>query len=153
VIGNKEQSIDRLAPNYVFSTPVAQDILDFFHQFARDVVSKDTRSIAANYARAYETGRDAFGRVVYDTPYPLMFGPSPPNLEYVHITKICIEKSRAYLRGSIKFDYINIFAGLVAVWNQILTLTHHCGIFHFKRCQFLSSNLKINNLTLENAVF
>ena len=110
------QSIDRLAPNYVFSTPVPQDILDFFHQFARDVVSKDKRRIAANYARAYETHKDAFGRAGYDTPYPLMFSPSPPHLEYVHITKIRIENSRAYLRGSINFDYINIFAGLVGVW-------------------------------------
>jgi hypothetical protein len=95
---------------------VPQDILDFFHQFARDVVSKDTRRIAANYARAYETNQDAFGRVVYDTPYPLLLGPSPPHLEYVHITKIRIENNRAYLRGSINFDYINIFAGLVGVW-------------------------------------
>ena len=110
------QSIDRLAPNYVFSTPVPQGILDFFHQFARDVVSKDKRRIAANYARAYETHRDAFGRAVYDTPFPLMFSPSPPHLEYVHITKIRIENNRAYLRGSMKFDYVNIFAGLVGVW-------------------------------------
>jgi len=111
-----KKSIDRRAPNFVFSTPVPQDILDFFHQFARDVVSKDKRRIAANYARAFETSRDAFGRVEFDTPYPLMFGPSPPHLEYVHITKIRIEKNRAYLRGSMKFDYINIFAGLVGVW-------------------------------------
>ncbi|NNL76544.1 MAG: hypothetical protein HKO68_09435 [Desulfobacterales bacterium] len=110
------QSIDRLAPNYVFSTPVPQDILDFFHQFARDVVSKDKRRIAANYARAYETNKDAFGRAILDTPYPLLFSPLPPHLEYVHITKIRIENNRAYLRGSMKFDYINIFAGLVGVW-------------------------------------
>jgi hypothetical protein len=45
-----------------------------------------------------------------------MFGPSPPHLEYVHITKIRIENNRAYLRGSIKFDYVNIFAGLIGVW-------------------------------------
>ena len=57
-----EKSIDRLAPNYVFSTPVPQDILDFFHQFAKAVVSKDTRRIAANYARAYEPHRDVFGQ-------------------------------------------------------------------------------------------
>ena len=110
------QSIDRLAPNYVFSTPVPQEILDFFHQFAKDAISKEPRRIAANYARAYETHRDAFGRVVFDTPFPLMFGPSPPHLEYVHITKIRIENNRAYLRGSMKFDYINIFAGLIGVW-------------------------------------
>jgi CubicO group peptidase (beta-lactamase class C family) len=109
-------SIDRLAPNYVFSTPVPQDILDFFRQFARDIVSKDPRRIAANYARAYEPNRDAFGRAEYDTPYPLMFSVMPPHLEYVHITKIRIENNRAYLRGSMKFDYINIFAGLVGVW-------------------------------------
>jgi CubicO group peptidase (beta-lactamase class C family) len=111
-----EQSIDTLAPNYVFSTPVPQDILDFFHQFAQDVVSKDTRRIAANYARAYEQDQDFMGRDIFDSPYPLMFGPSPPHLEYVHITKIRVEKNRAYLRGSMKFDYINIFAGLDGVW-------------------------------------
>jgi CubicO group peptidase (beta-lactamase class C family) len=106
-----------LAPNYVFSTPVPQDILDFFHQFAQDIVSRDRRRIAANYARAYEHGQDIFGRDIWDTPYPLMFGPSPPYLEYVHITKIRIENNRAYLRGTLKFDYINIFAGLDGVWS------------------------------------
>jgi len=110
------QSVDRLAPNYVFSTPVPQDILDFFHQFAEDIVSKDPRRIAANYARAYEPNRNAYGEVVYDTPYPLMFSANAPHLEYVHITKIRIENNRAYLRGSMKFDFINIFAGLVGVW-------------------------------------
>lgn len=110
------QIIDSLAPNYVFSTPVPQDILDFFHQFASDIVSKDPRRIAANYARAYETHRDAFGRVIYDTPFPLVLSPSPPHLEFVHITKIRVENNRAYLRGRMKFDYVNIFAGLVGVW-------------------------------------
>ncbi len=52
------QYTDIFAPNYVFSTPVPQDILDFFHQFAQDIVSKDTRRIAENYARAYEHSRD-----------------------------------------------------------------------------------------------
>jgi CubicO group peptidase (beta-lactamase class C family) len=110
------QSIDTLAPNYVLSTPVPQEILDFFHQFAQDIVSMDTRRIAANYARAYETHLDAFGRVIYDTPFPLMLSASPPHLEYVHITKIRVENNRAYLRGRMKFDYINIFAGLVGEW-------------------------------------
>ena len=91
------QYTDRLAPNYVFSTPVPQDILDFFHQFAQDVVTKDTRRIAENYARAYDHSRDVFA-----TPSRLMFGGSPPHLEYVHITKIRIENYRAYLRGSLK---------------------------------------------------
>ena len=94
-----------------------QDILNFFHQFAQDIVSRDRRRIAANYARAYEQGQDIFGRDIWDTPYPLMFGPSPPYLEYVHITKIRIENNRAYLRGTLKFDYINIFAGLDGVWS------------------------------------
>ena len=106
-----EQYAARLAPNYVFSTPVPQDILDFFQQFAQDIVSKDTRRIAQNYARGYEHGRDIFA-----SPSRLMFGPSPPHLEYVHITKIRIENNRAYLRGRLKFAYINIFAGLDGVW-------------------------------------
>jgi CubicO group peptidase (beta-lactamase class C family) len=102
---------DILEPNYVFATPVPQDILDFFHQFAQAIDSKDTRRIAQNYARGYEHGRDIFA-----SPSRLMFGVSPPHLEYVHITKIRIENNRAYLRGSLKFDYINIFAGLDGVW-------------------------------------
>jgi CubicO group peptidase (beta-lactamase class C family) len=110
------QPTDILAPNYVFSTPVPEDILDFFHQFAQDIVSRDRRRIAANYARAYEQGQDMFGRDIFDTPYRLMFGPSPPYLEYVHITRIRIENNRAYLRGTLKYDYINIFAGLNGVW-------------------------------------
>jgi hypothetical protein len=57
-----------------------------------------------------------FGRDIYDTPYPLMFGPSPPHLEYVHITRIRVEKNRAYLRGTLKFNFIHIFAGLDGVW-------------------------------------
>jgi CubicO group peptidase (beta-lactamase class C family) len=105
------QYIDRLAPNYVFSTPVPQDILDFFHEFAQDIDSKDTRRIAQNYARAYEHSRD-----IHASPSRLMFSASPPHLEYVHITKIRIENNRAYLRGSLKFNYINIFAGLQGVW-------------------------------------
>jgi len=106
----------RLVPNYVFSTPVPQDILDFFNQFAQDIVSKDRRRIAANYARAYEYDLNVLGRDIFHTPYPLMFGVWPPHLEYVHITKIRIENNRAYLRGTLKFDYINIFAGLDGVW-------------------------------------
>jgi CubicO group peptidase (beta-lactamase class C family) len=105
------QYTDSLAPNYVFSTPVPQDILDFFHQFAQDIDSKDTRRIAQNYARAYEHRKDIFA-----SPSRLMFGPSPPHLEYVHITRIRIENNRAYLRGTLKFHYINIFAGLHGVW-------------------------------------
>jgi hypothetical protein len=110
------QYTDILAPNYVFSTPVPKDILDFFHHFAEDIVSRDRRRIAANYARAYEQGRDIFGRDIFNTSYPLMFGPSPPHLEYVHITRIRVENNRAYLRGTLKFDYVNIFAGLNGVW-------------------------------------
>jgi hypothetical protein len=96
------QYTDILAPNYVFSTPVPQDILDFFHQFAQDIVSKDTLRIAENYARGYDHGRDTFA-----SPSRLMFGGggSPPHLEYVHITKIRIENNRAYLRGSLKFAF------------------------------------------------
>jgi len=94
------QHTDILKPNYIFSTPVPQDILDFFHQFAQDVASKDTRRIAGHYARGYDHNRDIFA-----TPSRLLFGGSPPHLEYVHVTKIRIEKNRAYLRGSLKFDH------------------------------------------------
>jgi len=96
------QYTDILAPNYIFSTPVPQDILDFFHQFAQDIVSKDTLRIAENYARGYDHGRDTFA-----SPSRLMFGGggSPPHLEYIHITKIRIENNRAYLRGSLKFAF------------------------------------------------
>ena len=105
------QYTDTLAPNYVFSTPVPQDILEFFDQFAQDIDSKDSRRIAANYARAYNHRKD-----IFDSPSRLILGPSPPHLEYVHITKIRIENNRAYLRGTLKFNFIHIFAGLDGVW-------------------------------------
>jgi len=89
-----------LEPNYVLSTPVPQEILEFFHQFAEDVASKDTPRIARNYARAYDHSRDTF-----TSPSRLMFSGSPPPMEYVHVTKIRIENNRAYLRGSLKFNY------------------------------------------------
>jgi Beta-lactamase len=95
---------DILAPNFVFSTPVPQDILDFFHQFAQDIDSKDTRRIAENYARVYDHGRPPLFSRSWSSSR-LMFGRNPPLLEYVHITKIRIEKNRAYLRGSVKFAY------------------------------------------------
>ena len=102
--------IDRFAPNYVFSTPVPQDILDFFHQFAQDIITKDTRRIAENYARAYDHSRDTFA-----SPSRLMFGGIAPHLEYVHITKIRIENNRAYLRGRLKFHY-RTYAGSQGVF-------------------------------------
>jgi CubicO group peptidase (beta-lactamase class C family) len=102
---------DIIAPNYVFSTPVPQDILDFFHQFAQDIANNDRRRIAQSYARAYDHKRD-----IFTTPSRVVLAPGPPPLEYVHITKIRIEKNRAYLRGTLKFTYINIFAGHDGVW-------------------------------------
>ena len=104
------QYADRLAPNYVFSTPVPQDILDFFHEFAQAVVTKDTRRIAENYALAYDHSRDVFA-----SPSRLMFGGSPPHLEFVHITRIRIENHRAYLRGSLKFAH-RTYAGPQGVY-------------------------------------
>ena len=97
-------------PNYVFSTPVPQEILDFFQQFAQDIVSKNTRRIAANYARGYDRTQDIFA-----SPFRLMFGGSPPHLEYVHITKIRMEKNRAYLRGSLKIAH-RTYAGPQGVY-------------------------------------
>ena len=99
------QHDDMKAPNFVFSTPVPPDILDFFHQFAGDIISKDKRRISANYARIYDHGRPPlFSRRSWSAS-PLMFGRNPPHLEYVHITKIRVEKHRAYMRGSLKFKY------------------------------------------------
>jgi hypothetical protein len=45
-----------------------------------------------------------------------MFGTNPPRLEYVHINKIRVENNRAYLRGTMKFDFVQIFAGLDGTW-------------------------------------
>jgi len=98
------QQTDTLAPNFIFSTPVPQDILDFFHQFAQDIVSKDKRRIVANYARIYDFGPPPLFSRNWSSSR-LMFGRSPPHLEFVHITKIRVEKNRAYLRGRVKFDF------------------------------------------------
>jgi CubicO group peptidase (beta-lactamase class C family) len=110
------QYTDILEPNYVFSTPVPQDMLDFFDQFARDIVSKNTRRIARNYARAYDHTRD-----IFTSPSRLMFGGVQPHLEYIHITKIRIENNRAYLRGSLKFAFISLLghAGIFPLENAI----------------------------------
>ena len=98
------QDTDMVAPNFVFSTPVPRDILDFFHQFARDIASKDRRRVAVNYARIYDRGPPPlFSRHWSNTR--LMFSRNPPLLQYVNITKLRVENHRAYLRGSIKFDY------------------------------------------------
>ncbi len=97
-------------PNYVFSTPVPREILDFFHQFAQDVAARDTHRIAGHYARGYDHSRD-----IFSSPSRLMFGGSPPQLEYVHITRIRIEKNRAYLRGRMKFAY-RTYAGSQGVF-------------------------------------
>ena len=95
---------DIFAPNFIFSTPVPQDILDFFQQFAQDIISKDRRRVAANYARVYDLGPPPlFSRNWSSTR--LMFSRSPPLLEYVYITKVRIENNRAYLRGSVKFNH------------------------------------------------
>ena len=108
------QFTDLRAPNYVFSTPVPQDILDFFHQFAQDIFSKDKRRMAENYARIYDHGPPPLFSRSWSSSR-LMFGRSPPPLEYVYITKIRIENNRAYLRGSLKFDY-RTYAGSQGVF-------------------------------------
>jgi hypothetical protein len=105
---------DTFAPNFVFSTPVPQDILDFFYQFAQDIISKDSRRMAANYARVYDLGPPPlFSRNWSSTR--LMFSRSPPLLEYVYITKVRIENNRAYLRGNVKFAH-RTFAGSQGVF-------------------------------------
>ncbi len=95
---------DVVAPNFVFSTPVPQDILDFFHQFAQDIASQDRRRVAQNYARIYDRGPPPLFSRNW-SPNRLMFSRNPPYLEFVHITKLRIENHRAYLRGNVKFDY------------------------------------------------
>jgi hypothetical protein len=108
------QYTDVVTPNYVFSTPVPQYILDFFHQFAQDIASKDRRRVAANYARIYDRGPPPlFSRNWSSTR--LMFSRSPPLLEYVYITKVRIENNRAYLRGNVKFAH-RTFAGSQGVF-------------------------------------
>jgi hypothetical protein len=109
-----EQYTDIRAPNFVFSTPVPQDILGFFHQFAQDIFSKDKRRMAENYARIYDLGPPHLFSRNWSSSR-LMFGRSPPPLEYVYITKIRIENNRAYLRGSLKFDY-RTYAGSQGVF-------------------------------------
>ncbi len=105
---------DILAPNYVFSTPVPQDMLDFFNQFAQDIATKDVRRIAENYARAYE--RDGATFASLPRRWARMFHGGPAHLEYVHITRIRIENNRAYLRGSLKLAYLNMMTGSIGVF-------------------------------------
>jgi len=97
-------------PNYVLSVAVPRDILNFFDQFALDIISKDTHRIIENYARAYNHHRDMFA-----SPSRLMFTGSPPPLEYIHITRLRIEKNRAYLRGKLKFAH-RTYAGPQGVY-------------------------------------
>ncbi|MCP4630912.1 MAG: serine hydrolase [bacterium] len=95
---------DMLAPNFVFSIPVPQDILGFFHQFAQDIISKDRPRVAENYARIYDRGPPPLFSRNWSSSR-LMFSRNPPHLEYVYINKVRIENNRAYLRGSVKFNY------------------------------------------------
>jgi hypothetical protein len=105
---------DIIEPNYVFSTPVPQDMLDFFNQFAQDIASKDIRRISENYARGYENGGDTFASL--PRRWMKMFYGGPAHLEYVHITKIRIENNRAYLRGSLKYAYANMVTGSIGLF-------------------------------------
>jgi len=105
---------DILEPNYVFATPVPQDMLDFFHKFAQDIATKDIRRIAENYARGYENGRHNFASL--PRRWRRMFGGGPGHLQYVHITKIRIENNRAYLRGNLKYAYANMLTGSIGLF-------------------------------------
>ena len=105
---------DILEPNYVFATPVPQDMLDFFNQFAQDIASKDIRRIATNYARGYENGRHNFASL--PRRWTRMFHGGPGHLQYVHITKIRIENNRAYLRGNLKYAYMNMMTGSIGLF-------------------------------------
>jgi hypothetical protein len=97
-------------PNYVLSVAVPKDILNFFDQFALDIISKDTHVIIENYARAYNHHRDMFA-----SPSRLMFTGSPPPLEYIHLSKLRIENNRAYLRGKLKIAH-RTYAGPQGVY-------------------------------------
>ncbi len=105
---------DILEPNYVFCTPVPQDMLDFFNQFAQDIATKDVRRIAENYARGYE--RDGATFASLPRRWTRMFHGGPGHLEYVHITKIRIENNRAYLRGNLKYAYMNMVTGSIGMF-------------------------------------
>jgi hypothetical protein len=105
---------DILEPNYVFCTPVPQDMLDFFNQFAQDIATKDVRRIAENYARGYERDGDTFASL--PRRWTRMFHGGPGHLEYVHITKIRIENNRAYLRGNLKYAYMNMITGSIGLF-------------------------------------
>ena len=114
---SEADSVDESAtldPNYVFSTPVPQDMLDFFNQFAQDIASKNIPRIVQNYARAYEND----GRTYASLPrrWMRMFGGGPGHLQYVHITKIRIENNRAYLRGNLKYAYMNMMTGSIGLF-------------------------------------
>jgi len=106
--------IDTLTPTYVFSTPVPPDMLDFFHQYARDIASKDIRRIAANYARGYEN--DIYTYASLPRRWRRMFAGGPGHLEYVHFSKIRIENNRAYLRGNTKYAYYNMSSGSIGLF-------------------------------------
>ncbi len=105
---------DILEPNYVFSTHVPQDMLDFFNQFAQDIASKDIPRIVQHYARGYEND----GRTYASLPrrWMRMFGGGPGHLQYVHITNIRIENNRAYLRGNMKYAYANMMTGSIGLF-------------------------------------
>jgi CubicO group peptidase (beta-lactamase class C family) len=105
---------DILEPNYVFSIPVPQDILDFFNQFAQDIASKDIRRIAENYARGYENDKHTYASL--PRRWRRMFFGGPGHLQYVHITKIRIENNRAYLRGNLKYAYMNMHTGSIGIF-------------------------------------
>jgi hypothetical protein len=109
-----EHYTDILEPNYVFCTSVPPDMLDFFNQFAQDIATKDIRRIAENYARGYEND----GRTFASLPkrWMRMFGGGPAHLQYVHITKIRIENNRAYLRGNLKYAYMNMLTGSIGLF-------------------------------------
>ncbi|CAB1067509.1 hypothetical protein JY97_06080 [Alkalispirochaeta odontotermitis] len=106
--------IDIFEPNYVFTTPVPPDMLDFFNQFAQDIASKDIRRIAANYARGYENGKATFASL--PRRWRRMFAGGPGHLQYVHITKIRVENNRAYLRGNLKYAYMNMLSGSIGLF-------------------------------------
>jgi len=112
--GEPGDHIDILEPNYVFATPVPPDMLDFFNQFAQDIASKDIHRISANYARGYENDGATFASL--PRRWRRMFAGGPGHLQYVHITKLRVENNRAYLRGNLKYAYMNMLTGSIGLF-------------------------------------
>ncbi len=108
--------LDRKAPrhesaNYVLSTTVPEGIIAFFESYSAAIADKNMRRILAHYAKGYE--RDGYSYHSVPAYWRKMFSGGSAKLQSVQIDKIRIEKNRAYLRGKLKYDYMNMMEGAV----------------------------------------